>query len=300
MIVVDDGSTDDGARIAESTGDSRVRVIRQANGGPGAARNRGVAECRGDLVAFLDADDEWLPEYLQKSVALLDRFPAAAAVTSGLIEYPPGRFRKEMWDHRAVKPGLHQVTPDIAAAQLMHRLYFMSPCATVARVSSVRRWGGFYAKNRCRFGEDLLLWIKVMLNAPVYFSFDPLVRVYREASDLSSNYAGARPIEPILTDTDEVTRVCPGELRPVLKQLCAVMACKTACMLGYWGEWRAARRLMREHVTRRHWRLPYFAPALISCTPVARAVGPPAVAVLRAIDPRSAFAHVRTVESNMR
>jgi Glycosyl transferase family 2 len=300
VIVVDDGSTDDGAHIAESAGDSRVRVIRQPNGGPGAARNRGIAESRGGLVAFLDADDEWLPEYLQKSIEVLDEFPAAASVTSGLIEYPPGRFRREMWEHRSVKPGLHQVTPDIAVAQLMHRLYFMSPCATVARVSSVRRWGGFYAKDRCRFGEDLLLWLKVMLNEPVYFSFEPLVRVYREASALSSNYTGVRPIEPVLTDTAEVARVCPEQLQPVFKQLCAAMACKTACMLGYWGKWREARKLMREHVGWQHWRLPYFAPALVSCTPVARAIGPPAVAVLRAIDPRSAFVHVRTAGTGAR
>jgi glycosyltransferase involved in cell wall biosynthesis len=59
VIVVDDGSTDGGARIAESHPDPRFRLIRQPNAGPGAARNHGAAEARAPYLAFLDADDAW-------------------------------------------------------------------------------------------------------------------------------------------------------------------------------------------------------------------------------------------------
>jgi hypothetical protein len=61
VIVVDDGSTDSTEALVRKFGDARVRYIRQQNAGAGAARNRGVRECTGDLVAFLDSDDEWLP-----------------------------------------------------------------------------------------------------------------------------------------------------------------------------------------------------------------------------------------------
>ncbi len=65
VIVVDDGSTDDSARIAESFGPP-VRVIRQSNAGESAARNRGIEAARGEWVAFLDADDLWLPHKLER------------------------------------------------------------------------------------------------------------------------------------------------------------------------------------------------------------------------------------------
>src|SRR5436190_1570422 len=71
VIVVDDGSTDDtAARIAE-WGD-RVLYVRQPNGGPARARNTGIGRSRGRLVAFLDADDVWLPEKLERQVAYFD------------------------------------------------------------------------------------------------------------------------------------------------------------------------------------------------------------------------------------
>ena len=64
LLVIDDGSTDDTARVVGAYGD-RVRYIRTENRGAGAARNRGIQEARGDLVAFLDSDDEWMPGKLE-------------------------------------------------------------------------------------------------------------------------------------------------------------------------------------------------------------------------------------------
>jgi len=81
LIVVDDGSTDDSVAVAARTGDPRVRVLRHAaRSGVSAARNRGLAAARGELVAFLDSDDEWRPPKLERQVAALGAGPDRAAV----------------------------------------------------------------------------------------------------------------------------------------------------------------------------------------------------------------------------
>jgi glycosyltransferase involved in cell wall biosynthesis len=78
-VVVDDGSTDRTAVVAEAYGDS-VRLVIQDQRGVSAARNRGAAESRGRLLAFLDADDRWLPERVERQVRELDESPALEAV----------------------------------------------------------------------------------------------------------------------------------------------------------------------------------------------------------------------------
>lgn len=76
VLVVDDGSSDGTADIADEFAlrDPRIRVIRQANAGVGAARNTAIREARGKFVAPLDADDLWHPEKLQKQVNCMDRY----------------------------------------------------------------------------------------------------------------------------------------------------------------------------------------------------------------------------------
>jgi glycosyltransferase involved in cell wall biosynthesis len=82
LIVVDDGSTDDTGRVVQSYGAAGanppapvVRYLRQANAGDGPARNAGIAAARGEWIAFLDHDDEWLPDKLARQMALLERHP---------------------------------------------------------------------------------------------------------------------------------------------------------------------------------------------------------------------------------
>ena len=70
VIVVDDGSDDDTAAALTGYSD-RIKLVRQDNAGPSAARNRGVAESSGEIIAFLDSDDIWLPDKIRKQVELM-------------------------------------------------------------------------------------------------------------------------------------------------------------------------------------------------------------------------------------
>jgi GT2 family glycosyltransferase len=278
-IVVDDGSTDGGTEIAESFADTRFHLIRQPNAGPGAARNRGICEATGETLAFLDADDAWLPDYLSCSLELL-RGPArdAATVSSGYIEEPGGVVSEALWRVRGLTEGIHRVTPQTRPLDLVHMLAFMSPCNTVARAEAVRRWGGFYARG-AKYAEDATLWLKVLLGQPVWFHFRPLVRFHREASSLSNPFWGPRAIEPFLMDPEHVAQVCPAELRTLLTRFYAHRACKTAAVLGSWGRRREARQLLRRFLSWRDWRTPYLLSALVGCTPL----GKPAGAVIRSV-----------------
>jgi len=86
IIVVDDGSTDDTpARVARYG--PALTYIRQAQGGVGAARNRGVAAARGDYIALLDHDDLWVPEKLEVQVEVAARHPASGMLVCDGLEF---------------------------------------------------------------------------------------------------------------------------------------------------------------------------------------------------------------------
>jgi len=84
LIIVNDGSTDSTRSMAEqfSGDDRRVKIVDKRNGGPSSARNAGIAAASGDAICFLDADDVFLPDKLQKQVSFLEQFPGCDLVFS--------------------------------------------------------------------------------------------------------------------------------------------------------------------------------------------------------------------------
>lgn len=274
VIVVDDGSTDGSFERAQAHRDSRFRVLRQANAGPGAARNRGLGGARGEYVAFLDADDEWRADFLSAAIARLDGAPSqVAGVTTAYLDMPARRSTTPLWRARGLEDGLTRVGPATPTALFVALLAYLSPCTSVLRTAVIRRFGGFYARDRCLYGEDAFLFLKVLLNHPILVDLEPRALIHRDASGLSANLAGPRPIEPFLHDPREIEAACPDELRPLLDRVLAARAFKTACVLGYWGDWRRASEIRGRFAPRATADVPYRFASRLCATPLAPPLG---------------------------
>jgi glycosyltransferase involved in cell wall biosynthesis len=185
VIVCDDASTDGTAEIAESFGE-RFRVVRNdRNLGPAGARNRALEAARGELIALLDADDYWLPEYLEEQVAFYEASEAAepgvgVVTCDALIVGPDGPVKGTFRD-RVPFPS----RPTLAKLLVQNTIYGSSvlPRAIAEEV------GGF--SPECRGTEDHDLWVKVLERGYRPVCNPKAVAVYRlSVGSLSSNPLG--------------------------------------------------------------------------------------------------------------
>jgi glycosyltransferase involved in cell wall biosynthesis len=163
-VVVDDGSADGTAGALGGEFGARVRVLRTENRGVAAARNLGVAASRGEMIAFLDSDDRWLPQKLASQVTFFMQHPDAQVCQT-----------EEIWVRNGVRvnPCAHHRKPsgDIFEASL--RRCLVSPSAVMLRRALFERVGGFdESLPAC---EDYDLWLRIAGATPVWLIDRPLV-----------------------------------------------------------------------------------------------------------------------------
>src|SRR5258705_3055544 len=178
LIVVNDGSTDDTRSVLASYGQA-LRVIDQENRGMSAARNAGIRAARGSLVAFLDADDYWLPDKLSRQVDLMQAKPDIGfCSTSARIENPDGEFLN-LWQFR------HEST-NVLQTLFVENAAIAGGCsAVVVRKSLLDRVGLF--DERLRGFEDPDLWIRLAAVAGYACIEEALVVVMRRENNVSRN-----------------------------------------------------------------------------------------------------------------
>lgn len=151
LIAVDDGSTDRTAKILSSIDDSRVKIISQPNKGVSAARNRGLAEATGEFIAFLDADDTWRLDFLERLHAVLVSAPDAAVAYCG-------------WQNVGLSGGRGEpyIPPDYEWEGKFEHLLRCCPWpihAALTRAGAIREAGEF--NERQTHAEDYALWLKI-------------------------------------------------------------------------------------------------------------------------------------------
>ncbi len=185
VVVVDDGSTDGGGDIAAHFGDARIRVITQSNRGNGATRNRGIAESRADLIAFLDADDSWEPQFLEAVARLHSSYPTAGILATG--------YRRRF----ATGPDI-EVTARAprGAHTLLIVNYFRAAregdlvtSSSVALPRAVVQCVGGFPEGQ-PMGEDRDLWARIALHYPVAYDTRILAIYHSEAAGRSCNRPG--------------------------------------------------------------------------------------------------------------
>lgn len=172
LIIVDDGSTDDSAKVAEEFINSSlpfreglgIGFFRQPNAGVSAARNNGVAQAQGEYLAFLDADDWWEPTYLERMVQLITDYPDA------------GLYACNYYYH---KDGVNIIKVDIPTGYFNYpKEYFKNFAmpvwtgATMIPRKVYEETGGFPVG--IKLGEDFLLWAKIAMQYPTAFLNEPL------------------------------------------------------------------------------------------------------------------------------
>ena len=167
-IIIDDGSTDESLTVVnkyiQSVNSEKrivncIRVISQENSGVAAARNRGVRESRGEYVCFLDADDWWVPNFLEDMDRLIKEYPDAGLYATNYIYYKPGKTHVALKLERGYlnypQSYLQSVAmPVWTGAACMPRKVF-------------EEIGGFPVG--IKLGEDFLLWAKTSIHYKVAY-----------------------------------------------------------------------------------------------------------------------------------
>lgn len=234
VLVVDDGSTDDTAAVAARYAARGVRYLHGQRGGAGQARNRGLRATSAPLVAFLDADDAWLPHRVAAGVAHLERHPDAALVAAHSFACDEA-MQPTSVVHALRGPACGMVLD----ALLVHNVV-LNPSSVLVRRTALEAAGGF---SEIPIGQDWDTWLEIAKRFPIGFIDEVVALVRRHSGSITPRQGRAR-IELQLAIVDRhLGAVRPAWKRPLLRRSTASAACLHAGLgSAILGHKRIARR----------------------------------------------------------
>jgi glycosyltransferase involved in cell wall biosynthesis len=178
ILVVDDGSRDD-LKAALEAYRPRVTLIRKPNGGAASARNLGIDLAGGDLIAFLDADDYWEPNKLERQVGIFESHPEVGATGARFFNEPPGQPRRLS---PAVDTQLYGRVLNTSGDEVFEVIKeFCTPTLMVRRDAL----GSHRFVSGLEPAEDRDLWVRLIASFPFYLAPEPLATVVLEPGSLS-------------------------------------------------------------------------------------------------------------------
>jgi hypothetical protein len=258
IVVVDDGSRDDGPTIVERLASAHptIRLIRQANAGPSAARNRAIAEARGTWVAFLDADDMVLPRYLERAAELAAAHPSAGVLAAAYVEVTEGH-------HDAVARGLADtpggpgaIVDDIFRRWCQGPFFYTS--STIVRRAVLAALDPAFPPGE-NLGEDHDVWFRLAERTPV--AWTPAVGALYSVGDAASLTGANTVLDPLPAYRRLAARVTtpafPASQRRDAARLVATHLLNVARARADAGDRRGALALLAEPASRS--RLLYWA-----------------------------------------
>lgn len=201
IVIIDDGSTDYSVDEVRKVTDPRIRLIHQNNMGVSAARNRGIKEAKGEYIAFLDADDEWKPEYLKAQYELTQKYPECSVFACNYeFKDTQGKMKHTIIRKLPFEGEDGILSNYFVVASRSHPPLWTS--AVMVRKNVIQSIEGFPAGLIS--GEDLLTWARLAVKYKIAFSNNVYAQYKILANSQSKNYVRDIQIKDIKKVPDTI------------------------------------------------------------------------------------------------
>jgi glycosyltransferase involved in cell wall biosynthesis len=219
IIIVDDGSTDDTVKIISQYKNDRIRLFNQSNSGSGSARNYGVKQASGEWVAFIDADDIWLPDKLHKQLEHCSKLAWS---------------HTDLYFHGSVYPRHTKATEFTSkhSGFILNKLLvenFIGTSSVVIKKEIFQEFGGFNTELRAL--QDWDLWLRIAEKYQVCYIDQPLVYYRVHSSSVSRNVRKTLPYHISLIDR-AFSQNGPGSQLPEFKNEALSRSCQICSQIA--------------------------------------------------------------------